>query len=347
LIQTPNITIVIATYNRSEALRNAIRCVRAQTYSNWEMIIVGDACTDDSPEVVSSFHDQRLHWFNLPERFGEQAGPNSVGMTLARTELIAFLNQDDLWLPHHLSSACKALAATGADIFWARPAFFTNRGARSDAAIFSQQHPAVRSLETACNGPFYYSEPMSSWVMQSRIVKQVGTMRLASECIAYPIVDYVFRLWTKGCTLISGPDISVLADRVSGLAVDRADARPVYSLSVGYAERWVRLIENGGVNELLSEINDDIWLSRQLGLSNIDDFTKYDGPSSRTSVYRKSGIDILTASASAARVEGSTNRLLDTKLAERTGNILKMQPSLEHAIATARQQSNFPPHVGL
>ena len=103
------VTIVVATFNRPQALRNAIRVARAQTLTDWEMFIIGDACSDDSGSVAAGFGDRRIRWINIPERFGEQAGPNSVGMALADSPLIAFLNHYDLWMPEHLESASKAL----------------------------------------------------------------------------------------------------------------------------------------------------------------------------------------------------------------------------------------------
>jgi glycosyltransferase involved in cell wall biosynthesis len=53
----PLVSVVTATYNYSSVLRQAIASVRAQDYPRWEMIVVGDACTDDSAEVVASFRD--------------------------------------------------------------------------------------------------------------------------------------------------------------------------------------------------------------------------------------------------------------------------------------------------
>ena len=70
------------TYNRSNVLRYAIESVLAQTVSDWEMIVIGDACTDDTAEVVESFGDGRIRFHNLDQNVGEQSGPNNVGTSI-------------------------------------------------------------------------------------------------------------------------------------------------------------------------------------------------------------------------------------------------------------------------
>ena len=58
---------MIAAYNRSNVLRFAIETVLAQTLEDWELWVIGDACTDDTEDVVASFGDERLHFVNLEQ----------------------------------------------------------------------------------------------------------------------------------------------------------------------------------------------------------------------------------------------------------------------------------------
>ena len=67
------------------------------------MVVVGDACTDDSEEVVASFGDPRLRWHNRSVNSGSQGDPNNDGVGLSRGDFIAYLGHDDLWFPWHLS----------------------------------------------------------------------------------------------------------------------------------------------------------------------------------------------------------------------------------------------------
>lgn len=113
----PRVSVITATYNYSSVLRCAIESVRWQTFRDWEYLIIGDACTDDSADVVASFGDARLRWHNLPTNSGSQSAPNNKGIELARGDYIAYLGHDDLWTPDHLQQLVRSMDESGAD--WA------------------------------------------------------------------------------------------------------------------------------------------------------------------------------------------------------------------------------------
>jgi len=92
----PLVSVIIATYNRSNVLAIAIKTVLAQTYPQWELLVIGDACTDDTAAVVAGFGDVRIRFHNLAQNVGEQSGPNNEGMQQAKGKYFAFLNHDDL-----------------------------------------------------------------------------------------------------------------------------------------------------------------------------------------------------------------------------------------------------------
>lgn len=112
----PRVTVIIATYNWSTVLPYAIASVIAQTMPDFELLVVGDGCTDDTEQVVTGIKDPRVRWINLPANTGHQAGPSNRGLREARGEFIAYLGHDDLWLPHHLQCATDMLNDTGAAI---------------------------------------------------------------------------------------------------------------------------------------------------------------------------------------------------------------------------------------
>jgi glycosyltransferase involved in cell wall biosynthesis len=112
----PEVSVIMAAYNRSNVLRYAIESVRRQTRADWELLVVDDAGTDDTADVVAAFQDARISFTSLPGNVGEQSGPNNEGLRRARGRYIAFLNQDDLWLPHHLDTLIGEIEASGADL---------------------------------------------------------------------------------------------------------------------------------------------------------------------------------------------------------------------------------------
>jgi glycosyltransferase involved in cell wall biosynthesis len=112
----PRVSVVLATYNWSSVLRFSIRSALAQTFRDFELLVVGDGCTDDSADVVRACGDPRVHWINLPANSGHQSAPNNEGLRRATGDVIAYLGHDDLWLPHHLAVSVQALDRTGADL---------------------------------------------------------------------------------------------------------------------------------------------------------------------------------------------------------------------------------------
>jgi hypothetical protein len=111
----PRVSVIIATYNWSSVLRYSIESVLAQSFTGFELLVVGDGCTDDSADVVASFGDSRIHWHNLPENSGNQSAPNNEGLRLASGEYAAYLGHDDIWHPQHLALLVRALDETRAD----------------------------------------------------------------------------------------------------------------------------------------------------------------------------------------------------------------------------------------
>lgn len=118
MAKSPLVTVIIATYNWSAVLPYAINSVLRQTMDDFELLVIGDGCTDDSETVVAAIPDPRIRWINLPSNTGNQAGPNNRGLREARGEFIAYLGHDDVWLGHHLECMIAALQSSGAAVAW-------------------------------------------------------------------------------------------------------------------------------------------------------------------------------------------------------------------------------------
>ncbi len=102
------ISVVIPTYNRSALLERAVESVRAQSFRNFEIIVVDDASTDNTPGLIRSrFAADRengtLRYLRAAQNQGRSACRND-GIRSARAGLIAFLDDDDEWLPEHLAN---------------------------------------------------------------------------------------------------------------------------------------------------------------------------------------------------------------------------------------------------
>lgn len=99
---SPVVTVVIPTYNHAHFLREALGSLCAQTYPDWEAIVINNFSEDDTVEVVGSFADSRIILENFRNN-GIIAASRNRGIALARGRYVAFLDSDDTWYPEKLA----------------------------------------------------------------------------------------------------------------------------------------------------------------------------------------------------------------------------------------------------
>ncbi len=109
----PKVSVIIPTHNCALYLPNALRSVLAQTFSDYEIIVVDDGSTDNTREVVERFIEQHpLRIRYIYQERQERSAARNRGIRAAAGEYIAFLDADDEWLPHKLSRQVPALDAS-------------------------------------------------------------------------------------------------------------------------------------------------------------------------------------------------------------------------------------------
>ncbi len=95
------VSVIIPTYNRAHRLPASVKSVLDQTYGELEVIIVDDGSTDDTEEIVRAMDDSRIRYHRL-EKNGGVSRARNTGVSLARYDMIAFNDSDDLWHPEKL-----------------------------------------------------------------------------------------------------------------------------------------------------------------------------------------------------------------------------------------------------
>ena len=105
----PLVSVIIPTYNRAALVQDAVASVLAQTYRDFELLVVDDGSTDGTLEALAAGGGE-IQVLRSPRRQGVSAARN-LGITAARGEWLAFLDSDDLWLPEKLARQMAFMAA--------------------------------------------------------------------------------------------------------------------------------------------------------------------------------------------------------------------------------------------
>lgn len=112
----PFFSIVIPTYNRAELLAKTLDSALAQTFVDFEVLIIDDGSTDATMEVVSSINDPRIKY--VYQENGERGKARNTGVKIAEGNYIFFLDSDDLLYPNHLAHAFSNLQTLNFPVFF-------------------------------------------------------------------------------------------------------------------------------------------------------------------------------------------------------------------------------------
>jgi glycosyltransferase involved in cell wall biosynthesis len=135
------VSIMMPAYNAERFIGPAIESVLLQSYPEWELILVNDGSTDQTPRIIAGFTDARIISFHQANA-GEAVARNTA-LDHANGEYLAFLDADDLYLPDHLKSAIAYLQA--------HPEY---DGVYSDGFYIDENSNWLKSLSSRRRGPF-------------------------------------------------------------------------------------------------------------------------------------------------------------------------------------------------
>lgn len=116
----PRVSIITPLYNGADYIEKAVRSVQRQSYMRWELIVVDDASSDQSPKIVERLlsDDPRIKLLRLKKNCGAAVARN-YGINAATGRYIAFLDCDDEWMPGKLAAQVERLSATKAALCFA------------------------------------------------------------------------------------------------------------------------------------------------------------------------------------------------------------------------------------
>src|ERR1051326_1608307 len=139
----PKVSVIIPTHNRAEFLRSAITSVLNQTFQNFEIVIVDDASKDHTQEIIAGFNDTRIKAIHNMCSKGD-AGARNIGIMHSQCEYIAFLDDDDEWLPEKLQVQTCLLNNSSSNIGFVCTGRFTVN--MKDRKVYSVWNPETNDL---------------------------------------------------------------------------------------------------------------------------------------------------------------------------------------------------------
>jgi hypothetical protein len=150
----PRFSVIVPTYNRSRFIVPTLESALRQTDAPFEIIVVGDGCTDDSERVIKRRFGRAIRWMNLSQHSSSQSAPNNTGIEAARGTHIAYLGHDDIWSPQHLEMLAAVLDddridfAVSGCIFHGPPGsmYYQYTGLFDDSAAAAHQFFAPSSI---------------------------------------------------------------------------------------------------------------------------------------------------------------------------------------------------------
>lgn len=195
------VSIVTPLYNGERFIAQTIESVLAQSYTNWEMLIINDGSTDKSEQIAQQYaaEDDRIFVFSQPNA-GSAAARNN-GIRRATGRYIALLDADDIWDPSFLQKQLAFMQLTGGKLVCAAHRRIDENNQECLQPFFPPREASYNDLLKTCSiscltavydtepfGKMYLNENLSSlrddYVLWLEIVKKVGTVYGNQEVIA-------------------------------------------------------------------------------------------------------------------------------------------------------------------
>jgi glycosyltransferase involved in cell wall biosynthesis len=201
------VSIVIPAYNAAAVLAQTLDSIIAQTYEDWEAIVVDDASTDETAAVASG-RDSRISCVRSPRNLGI-GGARNQALPHAQGELIALLDADDLWLPQYLErqlARYDAAIARGEDVgvICCDSYHLGSDGAPARASYAPPQWPEVVTLTTLLRRNTIFVSAM----VPRAVIDELGGF--ATDCLGTEDYDMWLRIAETGRRVIAAREPLVL-----------------------------------------------------------------------------------------------------------------------------------------
>jgi len=168
-------SIIIPTFNREHLIARSITSVLNQTYHDWECIIIDDASTDNTKEIVKQFQDPRIRYFKNKVNV-ERCVSRNIGIEHAKGKYICFLDSDDYHLPEHLETFYETIQLqqiTCREKYEPVAFFFTNAWNESEDGQRSERVCPDFSITDPYSYFLRYTVNPQRWCVHRDVFKEV------------------------------------------------------------------------------------------------------------------------------------------------------------------------------
>ena len=197
----PFFSVITATYKRGSLIKPTIESVLGQTERDFQYLVVGDGCTDETEAAVRGYGSEKMQWHNLPENRGSQSFANNYGIARASGKWICYLGHDDIWAPDHLSRMRETIEQAGDADFviggladWGPP----DSGWISVTGIFDSNDAVATNFT-----------PPSSISHRRDVIDRVGAWRDPLEIPLSVDTEFLLRAYKGGMRFVSTKRVTV------------------------------------------------------------------------------------------------------------------------------------------
>lgn len=143
------VSIITPSYNCAKYIGETIESVLAQTYTNWEMIIIDDCSTDNTAEVIANYNDPRIHYLKNKKNSGAALSRN-YALREAKGRWMAFLDSDDMWTPEKLERQIQFMEKNGYSFSCTSRVLCDEDGTLRKGRVTSPKHVGKFSMRNYC-----------------------------------------------------------------------------------------------------------------------------------------------------------------------------------------------------
>jgi glycosyltransferase involved in cell wall biosynthesis len=239
------VSIIMPAYNAEKYIAASIESVLAQTFSDWELIVVDDGSTDSTATVVQEFatSDPRVRY--IFQENGRLGKARNTGITNSTGRLIAFLDSDDLWLPTKLEVQTRAMAENNADVVYSKSYVFCDEN-------IDDETQTLPSSAGKFSGPDFFDSlirypqiPVLTVLFKRSALDRVGLFEEGKAYHGCEDYDLWLRLARAGLVFYGMPDV-LARYRRHGTAMTAMRSN-MFKLTLLIVQRY---IDQSGLSEL-------------------------------------------------------------------------------------------------